>query len=188
MAISMADARSIRGERDWGMQGGLLSVAEIAYLANLVAKSTYNKFLELSTRVIGGTLGWYSDWATFVSVDNHKGDSRVPVPAGVEKFLGNAGAYCTPLFIDSQALVAPLMFEFVFYDGDHEAEQMRFTQAVHESPMVELFVFDDRDFPVPAECCEWLRAKGWRDMSPPCQRLHGDKENEQTMTLGVFTR
>jgi hypothetical protein len=94
----------------------------------------------------------------------------------------------TVRFEMSQTLVAPLPFDFVFYDGDHGEEQERFTVAVIESPRVRTLVFDDRDFPVPTRCCEILRAAGWRDESPECVRVPGDKQGAETMTLGVFRR
>ena len=185
------ELRRIRDMGRWGEQGGLLSLSEMFLLWELTDDYEGPPILEvghyfgLSTITLG-----YGARRTVVTVDNQKGDRCVPVPAGVERFLENVGSYTDicPIFMDSQNLVAPLHYSTVFYDGDHGDEQMRFTMEVHKSPKVELFVFDDRDFPVPAQCCEYLRSMGWVDESPPVHRGPQDKASEETMTLGVFRR
>ena len=49
-------------------------------------------------------------------------------------------------------------------------------------------IFDDRDFPVPSQCCDELRWAGWHNHSPDLNRLPGDKANPGTMTLGWYER
>ncbi len=181
--------RELRARQPWGEQGGLISVSEMALLFEL-AWCGEGSILEvghyhgLSTLVLAGSR------RHVVTVDNHKGDQWVTKPAGRDAFLSNVGHLpnVSPVFVDSQVLVAPLHYSMVFYDGDHGVEQMRFTEEVHKSPRCTLFVFDDRDFVVPQECCEWLRSMGWVDESPPVYRGGNDKASEETMTLGVFRR
>jgi hypothetical protein len=198
----------------WGHQDGLLSELELERLMNLAAtalvcKTTWGAldvlevghFMGLSTCGLVHSLrrasdhladaGAMSAWH-LTTVDAHIADAWVPeTPPDI--FLTNmadhfADPRVTVRFEMSQTLVAPLPFDFVFYDGDHGEEQERFTVAVIESPRVRTLVFDDRDFPVPTRCCEILRAAGWRDESPECVRVPGDKQGAETMTLGVFRR
>lgn len=126
------------------------------------------------------------------SLDAHIPDAWVMPPASVESFEKNRDAYfpddrLTCLYERSQSIEA-VPYDVVFYDGDHADEQLRFTRAVMASPEPRLFVFDDRDFPVPSECCRVLIEAGWRNESPPCSRSGADKRAPDTMTLGVFRR
>jgi hypothetical protein len=193
----------------WGHQSGLLSVSELETLMGLAASAMVlgvvehrrpfavievGHFMGLSTcglvhalrRVYGG------DWH-LTTVDAHIADAWVP-ETPPEIFLDNMLTHFADPRVEvrfelSQTLVAPLPFDFVFYDGDHAEEQERFTLAVIESPRVRTYVFDDRDFPVPTRCCEILRAAGWIDESPALLRAPGDKDGDgTTMTLGVFRR
>lgn len=182
---------------DWGAQGGLLSERECRALYEIF-HDAHRRVLEVGVLEVGHYLGLSTcvladalEWTPLLTIDSHEGDTRVPaVP--FEKFWANmelCGAdHCIPLVMRSESIKAPLPFDAVFYDGDHEEEQMRFTQVVHESPNVRLFVFDDRDFPVPAKCCEFLRELGWLDHSEPIYRGPYDKATSETMTLGVFRR
>lgn len=181
--------RAIRALGCWGEQGGLLSVGEMCLLRELACEGKapileVGHYYGLSTTVLKGPN------RVVVTVDHHAGDNWVPEPAGVAKFLSNMGGceFVAPLFMNSRYLVAPLHYTMVFYDGDHGDEQMRFTVEVIRSDRVQLFVFDDRDFPVPSLCCEYLRSRGWKDESPPLHRGPQDKASEDTMTLGVFRR
>jgi hypothetical protein len=193
--VNIQTARAIRARGDWGEQGGLLSVAEMCLLNMLVYSQRrvleVGHYCGLSTACLAHTEELEEDhWRIVVTVDSHAGDQWVPQPAGVERFLKNHGNDWTvcPLFISSQAIVAPIAFPCVFYDGDHGAEQLRFTNEVIKSPMVKLFIFDDRDFPVPRECEQALRDAGWKDESPPLYRGPNDKRDEETMTMGVWRR
>lgn len=186
---------------DWGTQGGLLSEAECDLLWK-VADDTKGalRVLEvghyrgLSTVVLADGVSRLG--ALLVTVDWHEGGGLVEA-APFDVFWGNVlarpalertAADILPMACDSRGIEAPLHFDFVFYDGDHGLEQMRFTQVVHESPLVKTFVFDDRDFLVPSRCCEFLRDNGWIDDSPGLIRGQGDKTDPETMTLGVFRR
>jgi hypothetical protein len=198
----------------WGHQDGLLSERELEALMQIVAGDfvvasvwDLKKPQPLAVLEVGHFMGLSTcglvhalreeklytrgDWA-LTTVDAHIADAWVPeTPTWVfeenmrEHF---ADPRLTVRFELSQTLTAPLPFDFVFYDGDHGEEQERFTRAVLESPRVRTLVFDDRDFPVPARCCEILRAAGWVDESPPVVRAPGDKQGAETMTLGVFRR
>ncbi len=192
----------------WGHQDGLLSESELEMLMQLVgteprplAVLEVGHFMGLSTCGLVHAL-WdygrlhtkpagYDDW-TLTTVDAHIADAWVPeTPPDI--FLDNMDRHffdprLTVQFGLSQTLIAPLPFDFIFYDGDHADEQERFTLAVLESPRVRTLVFDDRDFPVPTRCCEILRKAGWVDESPPVLRAPGDKAGRETMTLGVFRR
>ena len=196
----------------WGHQDGLLSERELEALMQIVAGDLarhdmweafdvleVGHFMGLSTCGLVHALreseeparSMRGSW-TLTTVDAHIADAWVPeTPTWVfeenmrEHF---ADPRVTVRFELSQTLTAPLPFDFVFYDGDHAEEQERFTRAVIESPRVRTLVFDDRDFPVPARCCEILRAAGWRDESPEVLRAPGDKCGRETMTLGVFRR
>jgi hypothetical protein len=200
----------------WGHQSGLLSAGELDALMGLVAAKHIDwerrdpsvfavlevgHFMGLSTcgivHALQGVSGWGGDfWGcddwTITTVDAHIADAWVPeTPTWVfEENMRThfADPRLTVRFDLSQTLVAPLPFDFVFYDGDHAEEQERFTLAVLKSPRVRTFVFDDRDFPVPARCCEILREAGWVDESPAVVRAPGDKGGAETMTLGVFRR
>jgi predicted O-methyltransferase YrrM len=192
----------------WGHQDGLLSENELALLMLLtmsaprpLAVLEVGHFMGLSTCGLVHSLrrasdhladaGAMSAWH-LTTVDAHIADAWVPeTPTWV--FEENMREHfsdprVTVRYELSQTLTAPLPFDFVFYDGDHAEEQERFTRAVIDSPRVRTLVFDDRDFPVPARCCEILRAAGWRDESPECVRVPGDKCGAETMTLGVFRR
>lgn len=188
--MDLEAARAMKAQGCWGEQEGLLSASEMVALGELV--KPYPTVLEVGHYHGLSTWSLHGKGRTVVTVDSHHGDAWVPQPARPEKFLANMRALecigVVPLFIDSKAIVAPICFPFVFYDGDHGPEQLRFTQAVIASPAVELFVFDDRDFPFPELCCQELRDAGWRDASLPCVRGPRDKQSEETMTLGVFAR
>lgn len=132
-----------------------------------------------------------NDWE-FVTVDAHIADPWVERPASVETFEGNLAAYfhddrVTPIYLRSQT-IAHTDADFVFYDGDHGAEQLRFTHVVMSAQSVATFMFDDSDFPVPKQCAAELVAAGWLDRSPKLNRLPGDKTNPETQTLAWFTR
>jgi hypothetical protein len=190
----------------WGHQDGLLSAGELEALMQIVRDEPQpievlevGHFMGLSTcglvhalRDVRGENDYPRGNWKLTTVDAHIADAWVPeTPTWVfeenmrEHF---ADPRLTVRYELSQTLVAPLPFDFVFYDGDHAEEQERFTRAVLESPRVRTFVFDDRDFPVPVRCCEILRAAGWLDESPPVLRAPGDKNGAETMTLGVFRR
>jgi hypothetical protein len=190
------------GSEVWGGQGGLLSVDELDLLMRLVegflpgeaiSVLEVGHYYGLSTCGLVHALQSCGGAWRLVSVDAHIDDKWIGYAAPIERFNENRKRYfddprLSGVFVRSEALVAPLPYDVVFYDGDHAAEQVRFTQAVIDSPAVSLFVFDDRDFPDPARCCEMLRAAGWADESPELARLIGDKTNPETMTLGVFRR
>lgn len=184
----------------FGSQNGLLSEAEcqvLTALMGLVPKSPLRvlevgHFLGLSTWMI--TLGLRrrgGSW-TVTTVDAHCADPWVPA-TDPQAFLANRDELFPEVtdvrFIRSETLEAPLEWDVVFYDGDHGEEQLRFTEAVIASPSVELFVFDDRDFPVPAKCEALLAATpGWEAISMIFKRLHGDKTHPETMTLAAWRR
>lgn len=154
-------------------------------------------YMGLSTAVMAKAVNdnselYRDDYRIIVSIDAHIPDAWVK-DSNEETYMSNmkddhVHGTVQSLTMDSRAIRTIAGFDAVFYDGDHADEQWRFTQVVHQSPNVTLFIFDDRDFPVPAKCCEFLRANGWTDRSPELKRLNGDKTNPQTMTLGVFTR
>jgi predicted O-methyltransferase YrrM len=182
----------------WGSQGGLLSVAELRLLMQLARAFPgraphvleVGHYMGLSTCGLVHALRERGDDWRLTTVDAHCRDAWVPAtdPAVFERNRADhfADERLEVVIGLSQELTAPLPFDVVFYDGDHAEEQRRFTSAVIESQRVRLFVFDDRDFAVPVECCADLRAAGWRDESPALQRLQRDKRNPGTMTLGVF--
>ncbi len=191
------------GAEVWGAQGGLLSVAELDLLMALVrggdCYGSEYRILEvghyrgLSTCGIVHSLRESPENWRLHTVDAHVADQWVGRPAKPVDFDRNRLKYfdapeLSVAFDRSETLAAPLDYDVVFYDGDHADEQRRFTEQVIASPRVSLFVFDDRDFDVPRECCKLLRDAGWRDESPPLRRLKGDKTNAATMTLGVFRR
>jgi hypothetical protein len=182
----------------WGHQDGLLSALELETLMAIVAGEPkpldvleVGHFMGLSTCGLVHALRDSDGW-TLTTVDAHIADAWVPeTPTWV--FEENKATHfddprLTVRYELSQALIAPLPYDFVFYDGDHAEEQERFTLAVIESPRVKTLVFDDRDFPVPVRCCEILRDAGWIDESPEMVRAPGDKNGVGTMTLGVFRR
>ena len=182
----------------WGAQDGLLSVAELEVLMGAVRTSEARTVLEvghycgLSTCAIVHALQQTgNDWELF-TVDAHIADSWVGRPASVETFEGNMAAYfhdarVTPIYLRSQT-VTHTDADFVFYDGDHGEEQLRFTRMTLASPSVKNFLFDDSDFDFPRTCCEELRAAGWDELSPILRRLPADKLNPETQTLAWFRR
>jgi hypothetical protein len=132
-----------------------------------------------------------NDWELF-SVDAHIPDSWVDRPADVSTFEGNFAAYfhderVTPVYERSET-IDRIDADFVFYDGDHAEEQLRFTRVVLASPNVRHFVFDDSDFDYPKLCVDELRAAGWAELSPILRRLPGDKLNPDTQTIAWFQR
>jgi hypothetical protein len=182
----------------WGAQHGLLSVAELQVLMGALQDGRYHTVLEvghycgLSTCAIVHALRQNGqDWEV-ISVDAHIADPWVERAASVETFEANRDAY----FADDRLLaiyarsetISSIDADFVFYDGDHGDEQLRFTRAVIASPKVSTFLFDDRDFDVPRRCTAELVAAGWTDRSPSLRRLPADKMNPATQTLAWFTR
>lgn len=180
----------------WGSQNGLLSVAELDTLMALVRGRVLEvgHYYGLSTMAIveGLRRGPDPDWS-LLTVDAHIPDAHVRLPAPIEAFTENwKTRFDDPRvevrFIQSETLEPPLDVDQVFYDGSHEEEQWRFTKAVIASPRITTFIFDDRDFEVPAECHILLKSQGWVDRSPPLSRRPEDKMDPETMTLGVFVR
>jgi hypothetical protein len=194
------NAHEIKKIQAWGGQNGLLSVGELDHLMRLFREQPGEplRCLEVGHYYGLSTCGLVhalreraGDWS-LLTVDSHEPDGWVG-PTRPEDFERNREKWfndsrLTARFERSQTLTAPLNVDAVFYDGDHAEEQLRFTEAVDESPTVRLFVFDDRDFEYPAACCLSLIGSGWRDCSPELIRLEGDKADPQTMTLGVFRR
>ncbi len=199
------DARAIKslGDSVWGCQGGLLSVSELEALMQLVDDLPggpltileVGHYFGLSTCAIVMALRRRLDspWS-MLTLDAHIADPWVQHPAPRETFEANREKYfadprLSTSYEVSQTLSAgDLAYDFIFYDGDHGPEQLRFTRAVIEALRPRIFVFDDRDFSVPVECRKALVEAGWKDESPPCVRFGGDKATAQTMTLGVFRR
>lgn len=184
----------------WGEQGGLLSVAELETLTELLRLEPGEK---LSVLEIGHYYG-LSTCALVHALKQRAGDWRLTTVdshatevhhADVEEFEANKRRHfdderLTALYVSSQhyAPTAPIDHDVVFYDGDHELEQIRFTSMVLESPRVRLYVFDDRDFPTPARCHELMRRAGWIDCSPPTFRGEQDKADPKTQTLAIWRR
>lgn len=182
----------------WGAQNGLLSVAELETLMTAAHERKPRRALEvghycgLSTCALVHALrGAGHDWE-LISVDAHVSDPWVQHPAAIETFEENRSAHfeddrLLALYARSET-ISSVDAEFVFYDGDHHIEQLRFTRVVVDSPSVKDFVFDDSDFDIPRQCVAELIAAGWRDRSPEYRRLPGDKLNPDTQTLAWFTR
>lgn len=194
--MTAVQAQALKDSGAFGMQGGLLSALEMVKLAYFVDEYAINilevgHYMGLSTHVLAGCIK--SDYdMRLVSIDAHIPDAWVK-DSSEETYAKNMEYWHSigqlqSITMDSRAVRSIYGFDTVFYDGDHADEQLRFTKVVHESPNVRLFIFDDRDFPVPVQCCDFLRANGWRDISPPLNRAKGDKTNPETMTLGVFVR
>lgn len=201
--MTIAQAQALKDSGRYGMQGGLLSVAEMVKLWEVLVDYEYRfhypaytvlevgHYMGLSTAVLA-TIDSRDRNFKVVSIDAHIPDAWVK-DSSEETYAANmisdhADGTIQSITMDSRAVRSIYGFDTVFYDGDHGDEQMRFTKVVHNSSNVRLFIFDDRDFPVPVQCCDFLRANGWRDISPPLLRLNGDKTNPGTMTLGVFVR
>lgn len=203
------------GEHVWGPQGGLLSLAECKLLSQLIEQEgrcntnptaelfilEVGHFWGLSTAVISHA--WPFSSLHIHTVDSHEADNMVPA-SDEAIFRENMRVFASQwpslkieiarsqdAFPDADAIAAGTP-DIIFYDGDHREEQERFTRLVIEAKETHgwpsLFIFDDRDFEVPARCCELLREAGWSDESPPWRRLSGDKRNAETMTLGVFRK
>jgi len=188
------------GMKVWGGQNGLLSLAELDLLMRIIReyKGEDPRVLEvghyygLSTCGIVHALRDRGDDWSMLTLDAHCADSWVG-ETDPEDFHRNRRDFFDDPRLDvviarSETLTEALPYHVVFYDGDHAHEQLRFTRLVIDSPMTRLFVFDDRDFGTPKQCCKELVAEGWVDESPTLQRLGGDKRNVDTMTLGVFRR
>lgn len=184
----------------WGSQHGLLSVAELDLLMRLVRDYPganprvleVGHYMGLSTCGLVHALRRRNDYWRLTTLDSHTRDQWVPA-TNPHRFYRNRLAYFGDHRLDvviaaSQTLTEPLPYDVVFYDGDHAEEQRRFTRLVMASPRVRLLVFDDRDFSVPSECQAELVAAGWRDESPPLNRMPQDKRDPGTMTLGVMRR
>lgn len=187
----------IKDMADWGSQRGLLSSAEITLLMGLVRRHgsrvlEVGHYYGLSTCAMVTALRHSGKEWSLLTVDAHISDAWVPETDPEVFFVNKREHFNDPrlqvLIQRSESIVHLDGFDFVFYDGDHADEQMRFTELVHNTPSVKTFVFDDRDFVVPEKCCHYLRTMGWTDHSPTCARVTGDKNSDDTMTLGVFTR
>lgn len=187
----------IKNMADWGSQRGLLSSAEITLLMGLVRRHgsrvlEVGHYYGLSTCAMVTALRHSGKEWNMLTVDAHISDAWVPETSPDVFFANKAEHFNDPrlqvLIQRSESIVRMDGYDFVFYDGDHAEEQMRFTELVHASPSIKTFVFDDRDFEVPEKCCHYLRAMGWTDHSPTCRRVTGDKDSDDTMTLAVFTR
>lgn len=186
------------GPAVWGEQGGLLSVDELDLLMKAAGDPRVEVVLEvghyhgLSTCALVHALRQRGgDWS-LLTVDAHVPDPWVARPAPVKSFEDNRDKYfsddrLTAVFERSET-ISDTQADFVFYDGDHGEEQMRFTRLVMAAPTVRVFIFDDRDFPHPRACCDALRRAGWEDRSPKLERLPGDKTHPATMTLAWFER
>ena len=192
------NGQAIKNMGCWGAQDGLLSAGEIEslYIAvsfgNVCSALEIGHYCGLSTFVISAALDTRDNEWSLTSIDAHCVDAWVK-DSDYTKYLENKKAHfyyyqIHSLVMRSEAITNIDGFDFVFYDGDHADEQMRFTKLVHDSPDVRLFIFDDRDFDVPAKCCEYLIANGWKDESPPLYRGEDDKRDPKTMTLGIFRR
>lgn len=189
--MTLEEAKAIKAEGRWGMQGGLLSASEMVELYRLIKEHSFNvlevgHYMGLSTHVIQKTLINVVTIDAYI-VDDWVKDSHEATYAENLKKEHERGLVQS-LTMNSNAITSIYGFDTVFYDGDHADEQLRFTKVVNNSPNVDLFIFDDRDFPFPALCCEYLKNHGWQDVSPALARLSGDKMNDATMTLGVFRR
>jgi hypothetical protein len=144
----------------------------------------------LSTAVIASVLATKEN-PRLVSFDAHIPDKHVSPAAPNTACLDNLADFGPWLELRhefSQTITDPIEFPVFFYDGDHYEEQARLTDLVINSPAVKLFIFDDKDFGIPTECCKTLLKAGWRDYSPSAKRELGDKANPETMTLGIFVR
>lgn len=193
--MTIEQAIKLKTDPKWGLQNGLLSASEMVHLHRELSCVPNRRnvlevghYMGLSTCVIWGAL---EDGDTFLSIDAHIADAWVPKSDPEQYFRNIAGRMypgITTLIMDSRSVQRLDGFNVVFYDGDHSEEQRRWTQMVIDSGTVETFIFDDRDFPVPVECCQMLRNAGWQDHSPGLERLPNDKMNPGTMTLGVFWR
>jgi len=197
-------AREIRALGNWGSQGGLLSEAELAFLmeiTGLIARERGEGFrmLEvghyygLSTMGIVRTLqqSLLVHWK-LITLDAHCADPWVPATDPNVFFKNQWDRFPDPrveVQIQRSELLTGLPpLDAVFYDGDHGNEQFRFTQMVHATPGIKTFLFDDRDFPVPVKCVEFLRDHGWDDFSPQLVRGPQDKAHPLTMSIGWFRR
>lgn len=182
----------------WGAQHGLLSIAELELLMVAVSSAPFREVLEvghyfgLSTCAIVHALQECGGEWSMTTVDAHIPDAWVGLPAAVEAFQANRTAHFDSpnlrVVIDRSQTITGTRADFVFYDGDHADEQLRFTEVIMASPSVRTFLFDDRDFPIPRLCSDRLIQAGWRDASPPSVRLPGDKLNPETQTLAWFSR
>lgn len=196
----MTQAQQIKGLGCWGAQDGLLSVAEIEELMRLMRTYPSERFnvmevghyMGLSTCAIVHALREHPGQWSLTTIDAHIADKWVPATDPNKYFTNKAQHFADvdlmTLIMDTRGIQRLDGYDVVFYDGDHAEEQMRFTQMVMDSPRVKLFIFDDRDFDVPRECCELLRAAGWRDVSPAVVRFMNDKADPDTMTLGIYWR
>lgn len=199
----MMTPNAIKALPVWGAQNGLLSVAELDALMHVVRNVPFGyvsvlevgHYYGLSTCALVHALRAHPCGAwSMTTLDAHIADAWVPeTPPDV--FFNNKRAHfdsprLSVLIANSESIQRIDGYNVVFYDGDHAAEQQRFTELVLDSPSVDLFIFDDRDFAVPRVCCEMLRAAGWLDASPPLRRVPGgaDKADPSTMTLGIFWR
>lgn len=183
----------------WGKQNGLLSTTELETLMWWLKRFEgplrvleVGHYLGLSTcGIIHALRGREAAWKV-TSLDAHCSDDWVPATnpsdfeANREQFFKHPNL--TTLYERSQTLVAPLPYDFIFYDGDHGEEQERFTKVVLASPDVRIFLFDDRDFEFPSRCEYMLKKAGWTDLSPVLSRRRGDKTNPMTQTIAVFHR
>ncbi len=187
------------GQDVWGCQSGLLSVRELSILMHYATENVGDKFLEfghyfgLSTCALVHALynRVSTEW-TLTSLDAHIADGWVGTPASIAAYEANRRAHfndprLTSVFERSETLTH-LDYDFVFYDGDHGEEQLRFTRALIASDRPSLFIYDDSDFPFPLACTALLEGAGWLNLSPPVIRHGGDKTIPETQTLAVFAR
>jgi len=198
----MRTGEQIKAMGCWGAQDGLLSASEIEHLAKVVRTSwpqprsgeryrvlEVGHYYGLSTYVLANAI---QPRGSLVSIDAHIQDHWVK-DSNENGYFENIHRLLDPydvqtLIMNSEAIKTIDGFDIVFYDGDHAEEQRRFTEVVMMSKTCKLFIFDDRDFPIPADCCDMLRKAGWKDESLPVVRGRVDKMSPETMTLGVFRR
>lgn len=185
----------------WGSQNGLLSLSELRLLMQTAQEQPpeLERWLEIGHYHGLSTCGlvhalrqrgssWYLS-----SVDDHMGDEWVP-KSDIGQCERNRKMFfpCEHLEMrheSSQRYKTALKVDALFYDGDHGPEQQRFIELAMESPQVQLIVFDDRDFPVPASCHALLEADGgWTDLSHELVRGRKDKRSPETMTLAIWRR
>lgn len=195
----MMTGETMKAMGGWGAQDGLLSVAELNALMLTVRQADvpYLNVLEvghycgLSTMAIVEACKASGKAWHVTTIDAHCGDRWVPANPYDEFYANHSARFNDPnvsvIMQRSEGIADIRGFNVVFYDGDHAEEQQRFTELVVASPSVKVFIYDDRDFEIPALCSYILRGAGWHEHSRPVVRGAGDKGNPETMTLGVWT-
>lgn len=190
---------SLRNETvHWGAQGGLLSVLECSALYLAVAQYRPHQVLEvghflgLSTAVLMKALVSQGRGA-LITVDHHKGDAWVPHSPEAPFLQNREKLFPEAVYLPmaSQDLPDGLIrsCDFLFYDGDHGEEQLRFVQRASDLGGAQTIVLDDMDFRFGIECRNWLVEEGWREVTElvPRRGTH-DKADADTYTLGIFRR